>query len=196
MAFVSERTSNPFGMAYPADPAVPGYGDVTADVHVIGESPDRHGGIDSGVPFTGSLPGYRIQRVLHELGFAAVPSADEPLLENCFLSYRFPYTPVRDGDAERFLDAELRAINAHILIPVGEVATRYVLETHTTSAGKLTGSAEWLHASEIRGRGFLVVPAADPTTWTTDSMNRLMETMAEILAGDYRQTKGVATTVG
>jgi uracil-DNA glycosylase family 4 len=198
---VTEKTSNPFGMRV-AGRAVYGYGDVNADFHVVGDNPLVHGGAETGVPFTGSTAGERIQSVLHAVGLAADAYADEPDLRNTFLSYahpRVPDDPPTEADydgQERFLDAELRAINAHILLPVGEPALRYTLREHTSHAHRLPDSAAALHARQVRGRGFLVVPVKEPAEWTDGDREALVATLDSILASDYRQTKGIPTLVG
>ncbi|MFB6117700.1 uracil-DNA glycosylase family protein [Halosegnis sp.] len=198
---VTEEVHNPFGIEVPGGGAY-GYGDANADFHIIGDSPACHGGAATGVPFTETAAGRAVQSVLYELGFAAEPYSDEPELTNAYLSYLHP--GFTDGepsessyaDQERFLDAELRAINAHVLLPVGDRPFRYALAEHTTLARKLAPDAAAHHASPVRGRGFLVVPVADPDAWTVGDRAALVETLRELLAGDYRQTKGVATTVG
>jgi uracil-DNA glycosylase family 4 len=198
---VTEETSNPFGMRIDG-PAVYGYGDANADFHVVGESPYAHGGADTGVPFTGSVAGERLQGVLHAVGLLDEPYSDEPTVANLFLSYAHPGvtegppTAVEFADAERFLDAELRAINAHILLPAGDRALRYCLEEHTSLASKLSADAAALHARQIRGRGFMVVPIRDPVEWESGDRAQLLGTLRDVLDSDYRQTKGVATTVG
>ena len=216
MENVTSHTSNPFGMRAPCDPTrtngetavegrvVYGYGDANADFQFIGDYPNVHGGLESGIPFTGSTAGERLQSVLYEVGFAAEAYADEPVLDNCFLSYRYmcptpdgrPPTAAEYARLERYFDAELRAINAHILLPVGERATAHVLEGYTTQAHKLTLDMAALHAREIRGRGFMVVPIRDPTEWDDDDRETLVDALLAILESDYRQTKGVATLVG
>ena len=202
MENVTEETSNPFGMRI-GGRAVYGYGDANADFHVVGDHPGRHGGTGTGVPFTGSLAGVRLQRVLHAVGFAAEPYADAPDLTDCYLSYAHPGVPEdrdpTDGsyeDMERFLDAELRAINAHIILAVGDRALSYALNEHTSLANSLPHDAAALHAGEVRGRGFLVVPVKDPDRWMPEDERAIRERLEALLASDYRQTKGVATTIG
>lgn len=181
-----------------------GYGDANADFHVVGDRPGVHGGETTGVPFTETVAGRRLQRVVYDAGLASEPYSDEPTLSNIFLSY--VYMPTRRNgnaptqaeydDLERFFDAELRAINAHILLPVGERATEHVLREYTTQLGKVDLDVRSLHAAQLRGRGFLVVPIRDPAEWESGDETVLIETLEAILASDYRQTKGVATTVG
>ena len=212
MKNVTNRTSNPFGLRPPFDrsaagdrAAVFGYGDANADFHVVGDHPGVHGGKRTGVPFTETAAGREIQTVLRDAGFASGPT-DEPVLENCFLSYVHPCS-LPDGHEptaedyetlERFFDAELRAINAHILLPVGEQATDHLLREYTTQRHRFDASLDMssLHAEEIRGRGFLVVPIRDPSEWDAGDHERIVSRLESILGRDYRQTKGVATMVG
>ena len=195
MKRVTDRVSNPFGMRAPDEPAVYGYGDANADFHVVGADAETHGGAETGVPFTDSLVGRRIQAVLHAVGFAADAYSDTPDLSNCYLSY-LRLSPGDPADLERYVDAEIRAINAHILLAVGDDALSYILEKFTTRARKLPHDAARLHAGEVRGRGFLVVPVADPADWTDGDETALVDRLESILDGDYRQTKGVATRIG
>ena len=195
MKRVTDRVSNPFGMRAPGEPAVYGYGDANADFHVIGTDAATHGGAGTGIPFTESEAGRHLQGVLHAVDFAADPYSDGPTLSNCFLSY-LRLSPGGPADLERYVDAELRAINAHILLPVGDEALSYVLEEFTTRARKLPHDATRLHAGEVRGRGFLVVPVREPADWSPGDAAALCDRLASILDGDYRQTKGVATRVG
>ncbi|WP_207891178.1 uracil-DNA glycosylase family protein [Natrarchaeobius oligotrophus] len=210
MRNVTDRTSNPFGLRPPFDRSGPnervaafGYGDANADFHVIGDHPGVHGGKRTGVPFTETDDGLAVQSVYRDLGFATGPR-DRPTLENCYWSYvhmcslpdGHEPTEAEYDELERYFDAELRAINAHVLLPVGERATDHVLREYTTQRDRLDLDMEALHTEEIRGRGFMVVPVRAPTEWGGDDRNRLVSTLEAILERDYRQTKGVATTVG
>ncbi|NHN49756.1 uracil-DNA glycosylase [Halostella sp. JP-L12] len=202
MENVTDRTRNPFGMSPPCETpcsadhdAVHGYGDANADFHAIGDHPGAHGGRSTGVPFTGTDGARRIQSALHEVGLLADPYADEPTAENLFCSYLHTCcapegeTPDRESYArlERFFDAEFRAINAHVLLPVGERATAHVLQEHTAQAHKLELDMPSLHATEVRGRGYLVVPVRDPEEWTDTDRERLVGRLNAILDSDYRQ---------
>lgn len=193
MKNVTDRVHNPFGMEAPGDEAaVYGYGDANADFHVIGDHPGVHGGIDTGVPFTGSETGRRIQRVLHAVGLLAEPYSEEPEVREVFFSYL--HFTIPDGDPspiayrnlERFFDAELRAITAHVLLPVGDRAIRHVLE-HYTAVSPEAVDPRSLHATEIRGGGWLVVPIADPVTWSESEESELVTALETILRTDYRR---------
>jgi uracil-DNA glycosylase family 4 len=209
---VTDRVSNPFDLRVPdryageTEPrAVYGYGDVNADFHVVGDRPSVHGGERSGIPFTDSVAGDRLQRVLEAAGLLDAPlDGESPTPTNLYLSYLFPgrrpANPEVDAyDAlERYFDAELRAINAHVLLPVGATAIDHVLEEYTTQRHRFPDDLDEraLHATTIRGRGFLVVPVREPADWTTADEQVLEDRLREILGRDYRQTKGVATLVG
>jgi uracil-DNA glycosylase family 4 len=206
---VTDRISNPFDMRPPGPEAdgaaderpepttVLGYGDANADFHVVGDHPGVHGGCETGIPFTGSRTGERLQSVLHEVGLATDGYSDEPGVANLFLSYRYMCclpgrrTPtVREyDDHEPFFDAELRAIAAHVLLPVGEAATRHVLGNYT-ARGTLVDDVgmSGLHADHVPGSGFLVVPIREPAEWTDEDRERLVASLSELLDSDYRQT--------
>ncbi|MFP9193564.1 uracil-DNA glycosylase family protein [Natrialbaceae archaeon A-CW1-1] len=210
MENVTERRSNPFGMRPPfakndpgAHPAVFGYGDANADFHLIGDHPGVHGGTTTGVPFTEVDSSETLFEVFRQAGFSSGPLAD-PDLSNLFVNYLHMCTlpgdraPTRAeyDELERYFDAELRAINAHILLPVGARATDHVLREYTTQRHRIDLEMPALHAREFRGRGFMVVPILDPAEWESGGRARLAAKLEAILASDYRQTKGVATRVG
>ncbi len=191
--------SNPFGMAPPCgDPtpgghaAVFGYGDANADVHVVGDHPAIHGGGESGVPFTGTDGGRRLLSVLAEVGLLA--ESDDPDPRNCFLSYLYPCWPPDGGptadayaDLEPFFDAELRAIGAHVLVAVGDRAVDHVVREYTSRAGRVGTDATALHARELHGRGWLVVPVAEPGDWTDAQERAIRDRLTALLSRDYRQ---------
>ncbi|WP_122090709.1 uracil-DNA glycosylase family protein [Halalkalicoccus subterraneus] len=210
MENVTDRTSNPFGMRPACESpcserseAAFGYGDANADFHVIGDYPGIHGGRETGVPFTERPAGEAIQRALFETGFASEPYGDAPELENCFLSYLHMCCPA-DGEPtaesyanmERFFDAELRAIAAHVLLPVGERAMEYVVDQYTARLGRIELDMAKLHASEVRGSGFLVVPIREPTDWEEGDGQRLIDSLLAIRGSDYRRTADLSRFLG
>lgn len=213
MKNVTDRTSNPFGMRPPCQydcdesgrRAVHGYGDANADLHIVGDHPGIHGGQETGIPFTGSTAGERLQSVLNEVGLLrdvykdseALRASEKPAVANLFMSYLHTCclpegrTPTEDeyADLERFFDAELRAIAAHVLLPVGERATRRVLRTYAAREAMLDedGGMATLHAEQLPGRGFLVVPIREPSEWEDGDRDALVESLTELLDSDYYQ---------
>lgn len=171
---------------------VPGYGDANAEFHVVGDHPGRHGGVDTGVPFTDE-GGLRLQRALAEADLLR-SVGDEPGMRRTFFSYLHMCVPEGDepteddyGDMERFFDAELHAIAAHVLLPVGARATRYVLENYTAQAHKTVVDMEQLHAKEIRGSGFLVVPIREPSEWDDGDHDELVDGLHTLRSTDFRR---------
>jgi uracil-DNA glycosylase family 4 len=177
-------------MSPPCERFVPGYGDANADFHVIGDHPGVHGGSGTAVPFTNEA-GMRLQRALSAAGL--LDPGDEPDMNGTFFSYVYmcvvDETPTERAyvDMERFFDAELRAISAHVLLPVGERATRHVLETYTARAQSVSMDMNELHANEIRGRGFLVYPILDPSEWHVDEDEQLVQALSDLQATDFYQ---------
>ncbi len=194
MKNVTDRTSNPFGMVPACERFVPGYGDANAEFHIIGDHPGIHGGTETGVPFTGLPAAVRLQSVLQSSGLFRA-TGDQPVVDRTFLSYLHMCVPNPGEtpseadylDMERFFDAELRAIAAHVLFPVGERATRHVLETYTAKAWKTVIDMDQLHGTEIRGSGWLVLPIKDPAAWTDDDADRLGAAIDELQSTDFRR---------
>lgn len=198
--------ANPFGMD--ADcrncPAlcetrqnvVHGYGDVGADFLFVGEAPSE-GADRTGVPFTGDERGERFQDVLGRLGLnASLPSDDDPELDNAFVTYlarcRNPERPPTDEEVatcEPYLNAEIRMINPEILVPVGERALREIAAEYTTAPAEEFEMDE-VHATTIRGRGFELVPMADPETMSDERREAFLDHFLGLMDRDYRQTKG------
>lgn len=190
MKNVTDRTSNPFGMRPDCERFVPGYGDANADFHVVGDSPAIHGGADVGVPFTNDA-GRRLQDALATAGLLR-EEGTRPVVKRTFLSYldmcvrARPTTEAEYAEMEPFFDAELRAIAAHVLFPVGERATRHVLETCTARHPDEVDVGT-LHATEILGSGWLVVPIREPMAWDSDDASRLVDAIDRLRATDYRR---------
>ena len=194
MRNVTDRTSNPFGFDPPCEQFVPGYGDANADFHVIGDHTGRHGGADTGVPFTETPRSESLQSVLQAAGLLAT-TGDRPTVTATYLSYLHLCVPPADreptdreyADMEPFFDSELRAIAAHVLLPVGERATRHVFETCTARPWTPTTEMADLHATEIRGSGWLVMPIADPAGWEPGDSEALETALEQLQATDFRR---------
>ncbi len=201
--YFSYRKSNPFGMRPPCSFscrcndrfAVYGYGDVDADFHVVGDYPGVHGGWDTGVPFTETDVGRSLQSVLYEVGFLEEEYSDEPSVYNLFFSYIYMCCTKDDRRPSRgeyrklrpFFDAEVRAITADVLVPVGKVTTRYIIDNYTNKSGSIVDDMDDIHGSEIRGLGFLVLPTKDPCCWKGSDRNDVVSSFEDVLGRDYSQ---------
>jgi uracil-DNA glycosylase len=189
---ITDRVRNPFGMEPDCEQFVPGYGDANADFHVVGDSPAVHGGVETGVPFSGTQAARRFQDALREAGLLD-SVGDEPDVGATFLSYLHMGVPDGEPTAadyrefERYFDAEVRAIAAHVLLPVGERATRHVLEQFTARAHRTEVDMAQLHGQELLGSGWLVLPIADPADWEARYADRLVESLRELQSTDFRR---------
>ena len=190
MKNVTHRQSNPFGHQPDCQNFVPGYGDANAHFHVIGDHPGVHGGIDSGIPFTETPGSERLQSALVEAGLLE-SAGTPPTVAQTYFSYLCmcvtpgPPTQADYDDLERFFDSELRAITAHVLLPVGERATKHVLANYAARNGHLDMDA--LHATERQGAGWLIYPIKDPGTWTDAEEQKLVDALTTLQQRDYRQ---------
>ncbi len=194
MDYLSLSLRNPFDMSPPCESFVPGYGDTQADFHVVGDHPGVHGGESAGIPFTGRPWSDVFFDALDRAGLLdGTPSDGELSPGQTYLSYLHTCTPEDEPEPEDYatlepyFDAELRAITAHVLLPVGDRALTHVLETYTPHDGNGSRDAAALHAEEIHGAGWLVVPIKDPTDWTEDDAEMLVQRLQALLASDYRQ---------
>lgn len=191
MKNVTARESNPFGFQPPCEPFVPGFGDANAHFHVVGDHPGVHGGAESGVPFTEFEASERLQRALVAGGLLR-EAGTPPVVEKTYLSYLHMCVPegvpteADYADIERFFDAELRAITAHVLLPVGARATSHVFSI-ASSESPDDVDMDARHATEIPGSGWLIVPIKDPAEWTDDDEARLVAALEELLERDYRR---------
>lgn len=192
MENVTDLTSNPFGLCPPCDRFVPGYGDANAAFHVVGDHPGVHGGTDVGVPFTNAA-GRRLQAALTEAGLLTDPG-DDPSVVDTYFSYFHLCDPDETPPAESsydelepFFDAELRAVAAHVLLPVGARATAHVFETYTARRVDALPEMETLHATERTGSGFLVVPIVDPADWDGTHHDRLVDGLDALRNTDFRR---------
>ena len=188
---VAESLSNPFGFDPECESFVPGYGDANAHFHVVGDHPGVHGGVDSGVPFTDSESGERLQRALVAAGMLE-SAGSPPDVDRTYLSYLHMCgadgTPSRESyaDLEPLFDSEFRAITAHVVLPVGERATRHVFAVATAESPDDVELDE-LHATEVVGSGWLVYPIKEPGEWTDDDEDALVEALQALQETDYRR---------
>ena len=196
MEFVSDRVGNPLDLSPPCDRFVPGYGLLDASFHVVGDHPGVHGGLDTGVPFTGMPWSDRFFAAFGRAGLVEAwdPEAETLSVTETFLSYVHPCAVGDEQPSaasyaanEPFFDAELRAITADVLVPVGTRATTHVLSEYTARARLADGDVADLHAREIRGAGWLVVPCRDPAEWTDGDEAALVDALTAIRESDFRQ---------
>lgn len=209
MKYLSSTRRNPFGLDPPCERAVPGFGDPNAHFHVVGDNPAVHGGLDLGIPFTGRpwsaaffealVGGGLVESVDLSEGRIEVPGTFFSYLSMCSADgeeWAGNEDSGYDGaspeeiydEMEPYFDAELRAITAHVLLTVGERATKHIFDTYTSIAIDGDFEMEEFHARDFTGAGWLVVPIAEPAVWDGDEGARLESTLSDLLDSDYRQT--------
>ncbi|WP_369685602.1 uracil-DNA glycosylase family protein [Salinibaculum rarum] len=196
MEFVADSDRNPFGMDPPCERSVPGYGDTSAHFHVIGDNPARHGGLDTGIPFTDRPWSAAFFDALARGGLVEGVDLEAGRLDldRTFLSYLHMCDPGEGEPTESdyatlepFFDAALRAVTAHVLLPVGDRAIEHILATCTSKSATAV-DADAVHATEVHGSGWLVIPVKEPATWTDADAEALAQMLTDLLASDYRQT--------
>ncbi|PSP34074.1 uracil-DNA glycosylase [Halobacteriales archaeon QH_10_67_22] len=198
-----DELANPFGMDEDCQlcpelcesrtQVVHGYGDVGADFVVLGSSPSA-GADAAGVPFTGD--DRLVIESLSRVGLVADPAAEEPDVDNVYLSYvtrcRHPDREATDeevSNCEAYRSSELRMINPEIIVPVGGVALEALAFEYTTESAEDLDVGE-MHATTVRGRGFELVPMKEPADQSDADTEAFVEHFADLLGTDYRQTKG------
>lgn len=172
-----------------------GYGDVGAEFLFVGERPSP-GANRTGIPFFGDERGEAFQEILRALGFVSQDPGEQPELDNAFLTLltrcRHPERAPTDEEirnCEPYLNAEIRMINPEIIVPVGERALREIATEYTTTPAD-EFDIEEDHASEIRGRGFELVPMIDPADQSDEQREEFLQAFSSLFGRDYRQTKG------
>lgn len=202
-----DRMANPYGM----DPSCPrcdtlvetrrtivhGYGDVAADFLFVAEAPTAKAN-RTGHPIVAESDGASLVDLFEAVGFLTddVDDAGEPILDNAFVTHltrcHHPERGPTDGEianCEPFLNAEVRTINPEILVPVGERVLRFLArEFTTTDAAEL--SIDDVHATELRGRGFELIPLEEPSAMSEAQCEAAIDRIIDTLGRDYRQTKG------
>jgi len=191
---------------------VHGLGDVGAEFLFVAEAPSS-GAERTGVPLAGD-PDTPLRTALAELGFYgldpdggeaadAVAGPTDPLdgegdpeLVNAYLTHltrcRHPGRRATDEEVrecEPFLNAEVRMVNPEILVPVGERPLRELGAEYTTTPAEEFDLAQH-HATRLRGRGFELFPTHAPEDLDAERRATFLEAFRDLLASDYRQTKG------
>jgi len=192
--FLARNAHNPFDIHPLCEQYVPGYGATTADFHVIGDHPGVHGGLTTGVPFTDMEWSEQFFDTLVDGGLIESASDGRIDAPETFFSYLhmcLPETAVPDqrsyDEMEPYFDAELRAITAHVLLPVGERATRYVFQEYSAIPAGEAAEMDAIHARDRKGAGWLILPIKDPAEWDDDDGERLAAELKALLASDYQQ---------
>ncbi|MEK6768928.1 MAG: uracil-DNA glycosylase [Gemmatimonadota bacterium] len=119
---------------------LPGFGDPTAQLLVVGLAPAAHGGNRTGRVFTGDSSGDWLYEALHRFGFANQPtsvSRDDGLrLTDCYVTAAARCAPPHNRPAPRelancrpWLQAELNLLRrVRVVVTLGRIAHQSYLE--------------------------------------------------------------------
>jgi len=112
---------------------VPGFGDPNARVLILGLAPGAHGSNRTGRPFTGDSSGAFMYPVLHETGFALLPTAlsrdDGQVLTNLYITAAARCVPPDNkplpeelANCAPFLERELEGLkNLRVIVALGRI---------------------------------------------------------------------------
>ena len=117
---------------------VPPFGDVNAELLVVGLAPGMHGANATGRPFTGDHAGLLLYQTLYKFGFASKPESlaadDELVLHNCRITNAVKCLPPQNkpvGAEEKncnpFLASEIGHPRIRIILALGQLAHRAIL---------------------------------------------------------------------
>jgi len=126
------------GWSYWAKP-LPGFGDPSAEIVIVGLAPAAHGGNRTGRMFTGDSSGNTLMKALHGAGLASLPTSehrDDGLrLRNCYITAALRCAPPENKPSRAELENcfsyllwEFRLLRrARVLVALGSVAFRTCL---------------------------------------------------------------------
>lgn len=133
---------------------VPGFGDPSARVLILGLAPGAHGSNRTGRPFTGDASGGFMYPVLHATGFANQPNAtgrDDGLrLQNAYITAvvrcappKNKPTPEELANCAAFLDREIACLRGvRVVVALGRIGFDGYLE-HLRRRGLIKRKAEY-----------------------------------------------------
>jgi uracil-DNA glycosylase family 4 len=158
---------------------VPGFGDPTARVLIVGLAPAAHGGNRTGRIFTGDRSGDFLFASLHRTGFANQPtsvSLDDGLeLRGAYLAAVNRCAPPanRPKPAERdrclpFLEREMRALSRfRVIVALGEFAWDGALRAVAALGQTIRPRPKFAHGAEVHLRPSELIGCFHPSQQNT-----------------------------
>jgi uracil-DNA glycosylase family 4 len=130
---------------------VPGFGDPSAELVVVGLAPAAQGANRTGRVFTGDNSGRFLVRALYAAGFASQPvsesKSDGLVYTNCYVTAAVKCAPPADKPSKEefdrcssYLDAELELLKrTKVVLALGSLAFRAVVQRERRSGGQVPG---------------------------------------------------------
>ncbi len=170
---------------------VHGYGDPAARVMFVGTFPDSLGANQTGVPWTRSVAGQRMQVILRALRLrtASDPENERPRMVGAYLTYLVRCATHADrvpshaevANCSAYLWHEIRLVNPAIIVPVGEVPTRLLCAKLMQT---IPGDVAMLHGQVFPIDRRLLLPMIDLETITRDEAHAFARVLAALLEAD------------
>jgi uracil-DNA glycosylase len=163
---------------------LPGFGDPSAEVLIVGLAPAANGGTRTGRLFCGDSSGDWLTKALYETGFANQPSStsrnDGLELSGAYLSAVARCAPPENkptqqeiGNCLPYLAQELRLLkNVRVIMALGNIALQGVLQMLTNEFGaKLDKKPKFIHGSryEIADIGLILYVSYHPSRRNTQT---------------------------
>ena len=170
---------------------VHGYGDAHATVMFVGTMPDSVGANQTGVPWTRSVAGQRLQVLLRALRLrtASDPEHEQPRLVNAYMTYVVrcaTHNDVQPSEQEvancmAYLWRELMLIKPRIIVTIGELPTRLIcaklLQMVPEPVAQIHG-----HIFPVDDRR-VVVPMIDLDHLTKDEAHNVARVLSALIDG-------------
>jgi uracil-DNA glycosylase family 4 len=182
---------------------VPGFGDPHARVLVMGLAPGAHGSNRTGRPFTGDQSGTFMYPILHRVGFANQPNAenreDGLQLIDCYITAAIRCAPPDNkplpselANCAYYLDRELALLkDVKVVVALGKIGFDAYL-SFLKRGGSVTTRAGYIfrHAAQYRmPNGVTLLASYHPSNQNT-ATGKLTTAMFESV---FRTAKQIAT---
>ena len=181
---------------------VPGFGDPSARVLILGLAPGAHGSNRTGRPFTGDASGKFMYPILYKVGFASQPSAehrgDGLTLIDCYITAAVRCAPPDNkpmlselANCAPYLDRELAILkNLRVVVALGKIGfDAYLAHLKRSDALQRTSMYKFGHAAEHKmPNGLTLLASYHPSNQNTATGKLTARMLEEV----FRRAKHVA----
>ncbi len=135
---------------------VPGEGNLSARLMIVGEAPNNHGDR----PFIGAT-GRILEELLEEIGLSRREVYLTNLIKCSIPTGRRP-KPREVLLCAPYLEQEIKIVRPRILVPLGRYPTRYILSKTNNARGALHGIHGRIYRVKFSGLELIVIPTYHP----------------------------------